>query len=1018
MATLAPTPRLTPAQAALLQGWSGAMLVIGGPGTGKSTLLAAAAVSELEAGRRPLVLVGNRTAASRLRNRIVAALGTGTWQPAVTTVHALARSLWLRFGPRPELRLLAAPEQEFRVRELLAGTDPSGWPAELRPALGTRGFATQVRAVLARARQLGLDPEEVAELAAAGAGPVWAGVAGFFAEYLDVLDAEGVLDYAELVHRVRLLVADSELRELAAADFDAVLVDDYADLDEAQLGLVESLATGRLLAVADPDSTASSFRGASPRAVADFVERLDRPDRPAQVVRLGEGLRCPQVIDQALVGVRTRLPRLPGTGEAGERPVNEGGEVAVLTCADPAEQVTAIVAELRRGRLEHGWRYDQMAVLVRSGAQLGPIVQGLATAGIPVEAAGQEIPLAQAPAVRPLLVALNAVVRGRLSPDEAMRLATGPLGGLDPVSLRSLLRTWRAAQEAAVVAPPAAQLAQLLNEPGWLAEADQTPAVQAARRLAELLAEVSESVAAGGRVDQLCWRLWQGTPWPSRLAREVAAGGALAARADADLDAVCAFFELAAAGDRRGGAAGVRAFLAELAAQQIPADHERESRPRGRGVPVMTAHRARGQEWPLVILAGVQEGVWPVGRRVSTVLDPAVLDAGGLPVTSHRERLAAERRLFHLACSRASQRLVVMAASGTEGEADAPSRFLAELGVEAGRPDPEPVGLSLTGLVTELRRWTLNPAVTAEERTVAAAELAGWPGFAIPADARWPRPPIRPPGGDRRAQPSGRAVGRPGRGPTQPQPGGLGAHLCPPLLPVPASPGRPGSGPSGRTGQPGAPAGPAVGGARLGSRRVRRRARSAVASAADRGRLVLRDRAGRDRGRAGPVPGLAVGACVRAGRSGVAVHAQSRAAGSHGGPGRPGRLAGAGSHRCPSGRLQDRPPGPDQGRGGRAGAAGHLPTGDQRRRLRGSAAGRSGQRGGQCGLPAGGRAGVRQPKELLQPALDDGPTWVHERVAQAAAIVVEGSYPASAGPHCRGCAFAPGCPALIEEPRR
>ncbi|PFG16884.1 superfamily I DNA/RNA helicase [Propionicimonas paludicola] len=1019
MATLAPTPRLTPAQAALLQGWSGAMLVIGGPGTGKSTLLAAAAVSELEAGRRPLVLVGNRTAASRLRNRIVAALGTGTWQPAVTTVHALARSLWLRFGPRPELRLLAAPEQEFRVRELLAGTDPSGWPAELRPALGTRGFATQVRAVLARARQLGLDPEEVAELAAAGAGPVWAGVAGFFAEYLDVLDAEGVLDYAELVHRVRLLVADSELRELAAADFDAVLVDDYADLDEAQLGLVESLATGRLLAVADPDSTASSFRGASPRAVADFVERLDRPDRPAQVVRLGEGLRCPQVIDQALVGVRTRLPRLPGTGEAGERPVNEGGEVAVLTCADPAEQVTAIVAELRRGRLEHGWRYDQMAVLVRSGAQLGPIVQGLATAGIPVEAAGQEIPLAQAPAVRPLLVALNAVVRGRLSPDEAMRLATGPLGGLDPVSLRSLLRTWRAAQEAAVVAPPAAQLAQLLNEPGWLAEADQTPAVQAARRLAELLAEVSESVAAGGRVDQLCWRLWQGTPWPSRLAREVAAGGALAARADADLDAVCAFFELAAAGDRRGGAAGVRAFLAELAAQQIPADHERESRPRGRGVPVMTAHRARGQEWPLVILAGVQEGVWPVGRRVSTVLDPAVLDAGGLPVTSHRERLAAERRLFHLACSRASQRLVVMAASGTEGEADAPSRFLAELGVEAGRPDPEPVGLSLTGLVTELRRWTLNPAVTAEERTVAAAELA-----------RLAR--LRDPGG------------RPLAPAADPATWWGIAELSRPAEPLAA---------------------PAV--VRLSPSQV-----GSVLTCARRYFLSRQARADQD-------PGLpaALGSLVHrlvqqsvehgwgpdefaaeldqlwhrlpieAAWFSATERAEIEAALGRFLAWRSARASELVGVELPF-TLSLELPEATVVLDGQVDWLELAPTGARvvdfktaRRAPTKAAVAELEQLGiYQLAINAGGfgdrlPAGVAsvgasavylrvaerasgQPKELLQPALDDGPTWVHERVAQAAAIVVEGSYPASAGPHCRGCAFAPGCPALIEEPRR
>jgi len=999
----------------VLEGWAGATLAIGGPGTGKSTLVAAAAVAELQAGRTPLVLVGSRTAASRLRNRIVAALGTGTWQPSVTTVHALARSLWLRFGARPELRLLAAPEQEFRVRELLQGADPSAWPEELRPALGTRGFATQVRAALARTRQLGLDPHDLDELAAAGAGPAWAGLAGFFAEYLDVLDAEGVLDYAELVHRVRLLLADPQVLARAAGDFDAVLVDDYAELDEAQLALVEALAQGRLLAVADPDSTASGFRGASPRAVADFVERLDRPARPARLARLNDGLRCPQEIAQAVAGVRARLPQLPGAEPTGASGARDGGEVEVLTCADASDQVAAIVAQLRRGRLEHGWTYDQMAVLVRSGAQLGPIIQALATAGIPVAAAGQEIPLAQAPAVRPLLAALNVAVRGRASADEAVRLATGPLGGLDPVALRSLLRAWRAAQDEPVVTAPAAQLAQVLNQSQWLAETEQTPAVQAARRLAELLAEVGELVASGRRVDELCWRLWQGTSWPSRLAREVAGGGASAARADADLDAVCALFELAAASDRRGGAAGVRAFLAELSAQQIPADHERESRPGGRGVPVMTAHRARGQEWPMVIVAGVQEGVWPVGRRVSTVLDPAMLDAGGLPVTSHRERLAAERRLFHLACSRASQRLVVIAASGTEGEADAPSRFLAELGVEAVRPDPAAVGLSLTGLVTELRRWTLKPSVTTEERALAATELArlarlrdsaGRPLVPAADPSTWwgvaelsrPSEPMAE-GSVVRLSPS--QVGsvltcarryflaRQARGDQDPGlPAALGS-LVHRLVQQSVELGW----------------GAAEFAEQLDQLWHRLPIEAAWFSATERAEIevalsrFLAWRSARNSELVGvelpfslslELPEVTVvldgqvdwlevsPAGARVVDFKTARRAPTKAAVAE--------LEQLGIYQLAvtSGGFGDRLP---AGIGSAGASAVYLRVAER----------------------ASG-----QPKEFLQPALEGDPNWVHERVAQAAAVVLEGSYPASAGPHCHGCAFAPGCPALKE----
>ncbi len=1019
MATLSPAPRLTPEQAAVLEDWAGARLVIGGPGAGKSTVLAAAAVRELEAGRAPLVLVGSRTAASRLRNRIVAALGSGTWQPAVTTVHALARSLWLRFGSRPELRLLAAPEQEFRVRELLAGTDPARWPAELRPALTTRGFATQVRAGLARARQLGLDPDDLAELAAAGAGSAWAGLAEFFGEYLDVLDAEGVLDYAELVHRVRLLLADPQLLALATAEIDAVLVDDYADLDEAQLALVETLAGGRLLGTADPDSTASSFRGASPRAVADFVARLDRPGRPADLIVLRDGVRCPTVIEQALVGVRSRLPRPPGTGAPGQRAMNGGGEVAVLTCTDQGEQVAAIVGELRRGRILHGWRYDQMAVLVRSGGQLGPILQGLATAGIPVEVAGQEIPLAQAPAVRPLLVALTAAVRGRLSADEAMRLATGPLGGLDPVAVRSLLRSWRAGRDEPTVAAPAAQLAEALNEPAWLVEAAPTPAGQAALRLAELLAEARRMVAVGSRVDELCWKLWQGTTWPARLAKEVAAGGSLGARADADLDAVCAFFELAAAGDRRGGAAGVRAFLAELSAQQIPADHERESRPRGRGVPVMTAHRSRGQEWELVVVAGVQEGVWPVGRRVSTVLDPAMLDSGGQPATSHRERLAAERRLFHLACSRARSRLVAVAASGTEGEADAPSRFLAELGVEPVRPEPDQPGLSLNGLVIELRRWTLNPAATVEERALAAAELSRL------AQVRDSANRALVPSADSRSWWGVAALSRPAE-PLAPRsvvrlsPSQVGSVLTCARRYFLSRQARADS-------DPGLPAelgslvhrliqqsvergwGAAEFTEQLDQLWHRLPIEAAWFSATERAEIELalsRFLAWRS-ARQAELIGVELPFELRLELADLTVVLDGQVDWLE--------LSSAGA-RVVDFKTARRAPtkaavaeleqlGVYQLAVTSGGFGDRLPPGV-------ASAGASA-----VYLRVPERAGG-QPKELLQPAVQGEPTWVHERVAQAAAIVAEGSFPASAGPHCRGCAFADGCPALIEEPRR
>ena len=714
----------------MLADWNGPLLVLGGPGTGKTTLLAQAAIHRSAGGTpAPLVLAASRTAASSLRNTIAAGRGDGSWQPVVTTVHALSRTIWQRFAGRPDLRLLAAPEQEYRVRELLAGSGAAHWPADLRPALGTRGFAAQVRAAIARARQLGLEPEDLAAFGDAAGRPEWQALGGFFLEYLDVLDAEGVLDYAELVHRVRLLLTEPDIATTLGAEIGAVLIDDYTELDPAQIALLATLGAGRpVLAMADPDSISSTFRGAHPRAVADFERFFGRPGTPARLAGLVVGHRYGPAIAGALAGVKARLPRPSGVPQQAADTAAPGaveGEVQVFTCSGEADQADTIAAEIRRARLFDGIPYGDMAVLVRSGRrQLGPIVRSLAAAGIPVEVAGDEIPLARAPSVRPLLLALEITAAGRVEPDEAVRLLTSPLAGFDALGLRRLAREWRNGRATTPAGLPE-QLAAAVNDPTWLEGAEDTPVTQRLRRLLQVLAAALRRVHAGDAVDLIAWTLWQGTDWPRQLARESVAGGALGSRADADLDALCALFDSAAEADRRGGVAGIRAFLAELAGQQIPADNERESRLRGRGVQVLTAHRARGREWELVVVAGVQEGVWPVGRRVSTVLEAAALTTDGLTGrTDHRDLLAAERRLFHLACSRARRRLVVTAAAGTEGEADSPSRFLAELGVPLASPDRARAPLTLAALAAELRRYGTDPATPSDLRAAAAVELA------------------------------------------------------------------------------------------------------------------------------------------------------------------------------------------------------------------------------------------------------------------------------------------------------
>jgi RecB family exonuclease len=127
-------------------------------------------------------------------------------------------------------------------------------------------------------------------------------------------------------------------------------------------------------------------------------------------------------------------------------------------------------------------------------------------------------------------------------------------------------------------------------------------------------------------------------------------------------------------------------------------------------VRVMTAHASTGLEWPLVVVAGVQEGVWPDLRLRGSLLGADELAAlaqdraaGGTPTDRRAELLAEERRLFYVAVTRARERLVVTAVHGAEGD-DRPSRFVEELGVDLPER-PRAVGRPLTGagLLAELR---------------------------------------------------------------------------------------------------------------------------------------------------------------------------------------------------------------------------------------------------------------------------------------------------------------------------
>ncbi|MFT4262982.1 MAG: ATP-dependent helicase, partial [Nocardioides sp.] len=723
----------------------GPLLVLAGPGTGKTTTLVEAIVDRIERrGASPdevLALTFSRKAAEQLRDRVTARLGSATTATPCMTFHSFAYGLVRRFAPAElyegPLRLLSAPEQDVVLRDLLAGTDRARWPVSLARAMDTRGFAREVQGVLARAREKGLESPDLVRLGQEGGVPEFVAAGLFMEEYLTNLDSQGAIDYSDLIRRA-VVEAEAHRAELRAR-YRCVFVDELQDTDPGQLALLRALAgDGRdLIAVGDPHQSIYGFRGAEVRGILEFPTAFPTVSgAPAPVVALRTTRRFGERLLVAAQRVASRIG-LPGTIDAEARAAflapeasGPGGRVQVMTFDTERAEAEHLADLLRRAHLTDGVGWDEMAILVRSGrASIPPLRRALGALGVPVEVAGDELPLVRDPAVAPLLAALRAALDlgesdplapGYLDAVQVTALLTGPLGGLAAPDVRRLARALRAREKSLA----AAEDRRVRSSPELLREAVLTPdfvtgladaSLGRVQALVALLHRVREMAGAGASPEELLWALWDSTPWPDRLRRSVDLGGPAARRAHRDLDAVVALFEVAARAETTRDHAGARVFLDTLSAQQIPADTMAERGARGSAVRLLTAHRSKGLEWRLVVVAHVQAEAWPDLRRRSSLLQPDRIgtpaEGGLVPPLGVRELLAEERRLFYVACTRARERLIVTAVRSDADDGEQPSRFLDELGVSVehviGRPRRP---LSLGGLVAELRRVVADPA--------------------------------------------------------------------------------------------------------------------------------------------------------------------------------------------------------------------------------------------------------------------------------------------------------------------
>ncbi|GAT12260.1 ATP-dependent helicase [Mycolicibacterium novocastrense] len=758
----APHTDLTPS-ALTDPGTRGAFRVIGAPGTGKSSLLIQTAVAHIAAGMDPesvLLLTGSARLGAQARARITSTLlqaGTRAVvrEPLVRTVHSYAFAVLRLAAQRngdPPPRLITSAEQDGIIRELLAGDVEDGdraataWPHHLRPALSTVGFANELRDLLARCAERGVDPLELQRIGRRSGRTEWLAAGQFAQAYEQIMllrSAVGMaapqatipaLGAAELVGAaLEALATDGELLAAERGRIKILLVDDAQQLDPQAALLVRVLAQGAETTVfaGDPNQAVFGYRGADPA--------LLRGDEPA--IALTESHRCAPAIAGAITEVARRLPGAEQgrvlTGAPGP-----DGTVAVRIAASPHAESAMITDALRRAHLVDGVPWSQMAVIVRSVPRLGAaLARTLAAAGVPVDTPSPATPLGDQPGVRALLTVLAATSHG-LDAEQAASLVTGPIGRVDPVSLRQLRRALRRIDGS----QPPRGFGDLLVEAlehgvDGLPESLGRPL----DRVRKVLAAARRTVETGGDPRYTLWQAWQRSGLQRRWLAASERGGVSGAQADRDLDAVTALFDVAEQYVNRTAGATLRGLIDHVASLGSPARDERAD---ADAVAVLSAHAAMGREWEFVVIAGVQEGLWPntvprggvlATQQLVDLLDGVTQDAES--VSTRAPLLAEERRLLIAAMGRARSRLLVTAVDSSGDESLLPSAFCYELSTRSqddGSDMTEPVSaprvLAPAALVGRLRAVVCasDGAVDDTVRACAATLLARLAAAGVP----------------------------------------------------------------------------------------------------------------------------------------------------------------------------------------------------------------------------------------------------------------------------------------------
>ncbi|MSX59376.1 MAG: AAA family ATPase [Actinobacteria bacterium] len=714
----------------------GSPLVIqGGPGTGKTTVLIEAALSRINEGQNPdsiLLLTYGRERASQLRDAVALRTTKTMFEPLARTFHSLAFSIikMKAHSQDPEPILLSGPEQESHIKELLAGDIADGykeWPADLHAALTTHGFARELRDLILRASERGINPVQLEKLGESEGEKFWLAAAKFWQRYINSMvmressasDAKMRIDPSELVSRATLhLHNNPDVLAKLRDRFTTIMVDEFQESDPAQRALLSKLVGQDVIICADADSAVGRFRGADPDGLSAALD----PYRGHEII-LNTGFRSASTIFDVGHAYVQSIKGSPVTRKRSCGNENEGS-VAVNRFRSGAEEAAFIAHQFRSAHLREGISYSNMAVILRNpGVTASALRRAFSYVGIPVASELQA--LAGNPAIAPFLLLARVAIKAQpLNLDTAERLLMSEFGGADSISLRRIRRAMIAARVDGDERSGTQLLVDAIDDGQLFIEgADSILRVHALLEKGRAVARNKSATA-----DDLLWALWDNAvtsdgqklahAWRTQSLRP----GVRGAAADRDLDAMMQLFESAARYSERFPLSGPAAFIAEIATEDIAGDVITAKGVRPDFVEILTVHSAKGREWDLVAVAGLQEGTWPNLKQRSSLLGAERLverqrnpdiPRDQLDVIAASGLMQDEARLFHVALTRAKQSLFVTAVQRDDEE---PSVFFEHIEVMVNKTDlaePEltdvPRPITAPALVAELRSQLHGP---------------------------------------------------------------------------------------------------------------------------------------------------------------------------------------------------------------------------------------------------------------------------------------------------------------------